>query len=100
MITHPEKVLFPDDGITKGEMADYYRFIAPVERPPADAAVLDLDALQIDWFKHVLDGASLLPLLRGEPRSDRDAIFWHFPGYLNGPVPRGRAPSRRSACRS
>ena len=24
MITHPEKVLFPDDGITKGELAAYY----------------------------------------------------------------------------
>jgi hypothetical protein len=24
VITHPEKVLFPDDGITKGELASYY----------------------------------------------------------------------------
>ncbi len=29
MITHPEKVLFPDDGITKGEVAAYYDAIAP-----------------------------------------------------------------------
>ena len=29
MITHPDKVLFPDDGITKGEMAAYYEAIAP-----------------------------------------------------------------------
>ena len=29
MITHPEKVLFPDDGITKGELAAYYEAIAP-----------------------------------------------------------------------
>ena len=28
-ITRPEKVLFPDDGITKQELADYYRRIAP-----------------------------------------------------------------------
>src|SRR5437879_12949506 len=28
-ITHPEKVLFPADGITKGELADYYQQIAP-----------------------------------------------------------------------
>ena len=28
-ISHPEKVLFPDDGITKGEMAEYYRAVAP-----------------------------------------------------------------------
>jgi bifunctional non-homologous end joining protein LigD len=28
-ITHPEKLMFPADGITKGELADYYRRIAP-----------------------------------------------------------------------
>lgn len=33
MITHPEKVLFPDDGITKGELAEYYTAIAPVMLP-------------------------------------------------------------------
>ena len=33
MISHPEKVLFPDDGITKGELASYYEAIAPVMVP-------------------------------------------------------------------
>ena len=33
MITHPEKVLFPDDGITKGELAAYYSAIAPLMVP-------------------------------------------------------------------
>lgn len=33
MITHPEKVLFPDDGITKGDLAKYYEMIAPVMLP-------------------------------------------------------------------
>ena len=33
MITHPEKVLFPDDGITKGELAAYHETIAPVLLP-------------------------------------------------------------------
>ena len=28
-ITHPEKVLFPDAGVTKGELAAYYEMIAP-----------------------------------------------------------------------
>ena len=28
-ITHPDKVLFPDDGITKGELAEYFQSIAP-----------------------------------------------------------------------
>lgn len=33
MITHPEKVLFPDDGITKGELAAYYEAVAPLMVP-------------------------------------------------------------------
>jgi bifunctional non-homologous end joining protein LigD len=33
VITHPEKVLFPDDGITKGELAAYYEMVAPVMLP-------------------------------------------------------------------
>ena len=33
MITHPEKVLFPDDGITKGELCDYYQSVAPLMVP-------------------------------------------------------------------
>ena len=33
MITHPEKVLFPDEGITKGDLAAYYEAIAPVMLP-------------------------------------------------------------------
>jgi bifunctional non-homologous end joining protein LigD len=32
-ITHPEKVLFPGDGITKGDLALYYEAIAPVMVP-------------------------------------------------------------------
>jgi bifunctional non-homologous end joining protein LigD len=33
MISHPEKVLFPGEGITKGELAAYYEAIAPVMLP-------------------------------------------------------------------
>jgi bifunctional non-homologous end joining protein LigD len=33
VITHPEKVLFPDDGITKGDLAAYYEAMAPVILP-------------------------------------------------------------------
>lgn len=29
-VSHPDKVLFPDDGITKGDVVDYYRRIADV----------------------------------------------------------------------
>jgi bifunctional non-homologous end joining protein LigD len=33
VITHPEKVLFPDDGISKGELATYYETVAAVMLP-------------------------------------------------------------------
>jgi bifunctional non-homologous end joining protein LigD len=33
VITHPEKVLFPDDAITKGDLAAYYERMAPVILP-------------------------------------------------------------------
>jgi bifunctional non-homologous end joining protein LigD len=33
VITHPEKLLFPDDGISKGELAAYYEAVAPVMLP-------------------------------------------------------------------
>jgi len=32
-ISHPDKVLFPDDGITKAELVDYYRTVAEVMLP-------------------------------------------------------------------
>ena len=33
MITHPDKVLFPDDGITKGALAAYYEAVASMMLP-------------------------------------------------------------------
>jgi bifunctional non-homologous end joining protein LigD len=33
LITHPEKILFPGEGITKGELASYYEMIAPLMLP-------------------------------------------------------------------
>jgi len=33
MITHPAKILFPEDGITKGELAAYYEAVAPFMLP-------------------------------------------------------------------
>ncbi len=33
VITHPDKILFPDDGITKGELAAYYEAVAAVMPP-------------------------------------------------------------------
>ena len=33
MITHPEKVLFPDIGVTKGDVAEYYEAVSAVMIP-------------------------------------------------------------------
>ncbi|RYG72648.1 aryl-sulfate sulfohydrolase, partial [bacterium] len=44
----------------------------------------------------ILDGESLVPLFRQEKALKRPAIFWHFPGYLNNPVQRGRDPIFRT----
>jgi arylsulfatase A-like enzyme len=48
----------------------------------------------------VLDGTSLLPLFRGEKSLPRPAVFWHFPGYLNDPVIRGRELDVRTGFRT
>jgi arylsulfatase A-like enzyme len=62
----------------------YPTFLAAAGRAPAEG--------------QVLDGTSLLPLLRGEEGFARSggAIFWHFPGYLDRPVRRGRDPVFRT----
>jgi bifunctional non-homologous end joining protein LigD len=33
VITHPDKTLFPEDGITKGQLAAYYEVVAPIMVP-------------------------------------------------------------------
>jgi arylsulfatase A-like enzyme len=48
----------------------------------------------------VLDGETLLPLLRGDGALRRQAIFWHFPGYLDTPVIRGRELDVRTGFRT
>jgi arylsulfatase A-like enzyme len=48
----------------------------------------------------ILDGESLLPLLQGKNTLQRQSIFWHFPGYLNDPVIRGRDLDVRTGFRT
>jgi len=43
VITHPDKVLFPDDGITKGELAAYYEGVAPVMLPHLRGRPITMD---------------------------------------------------------
>ncbi len=47
-----------------------------------------------------LDGENLLPLLDGSGDLNRQAIYWHFPGYLDSPVNRGRELDVRTGFRS
>lgn len=47
-----------------------------------------------------LDGLSLLPLLRETAPLAQRALFWHFPGYLNQSVTRGRDIDVRDGFRS
>ena len=43
-----------------------------------------------------LDGESLLPLFGNLGGLKRQSLFWHFPGYLDNPVLRGRDPVFRT----
>jgi len=62
VITHPAKVLFPDDGITKGELASYYESIAPIMLPHIRARPVTMERYPagIDkkgfWQKDVSNG--------------------------------------------
>ncbi len=42
-VSNPDKVLFPDDGITKGEVVGYYETVAPVMVPHAMGRPLTLE---------------------------------------------------------
>lgn len=50
--------------------------------------------------KTALDGESLLPLFKQSGALERQSIYWHFPGYLDTPVIRGRADDVRLGFRT
>ena len=62
VITHPDKVLFPDEGITKGELAAYYEAIAPIMVPHIRARPITMEryprgiGAQSFWQKDVSKG--------------------------------------------
>jgi bifunctional non-homologous end joining protein LigD len=43
LITHPDKVLFPEDGISKGELAAYYEAIAPLMLPHLEGRPITME---------------------------------------------------------
>ncbi len=44
----------------------------------------------------ILDGESIVPLMKGGTSLNREAIFWHFPAYLDGGDSESREPIFRT----
>jgi bifunctional non-homologous end joining protein LigD len=91
-ITHPEKVLFPDEGITKGELAAYYDAVGPFMLPHLRGRPATLERYPSGigekgfWQKNVARGAPEwldrveVPKRGGTVRhplvSDRRSLLW------------------------
>jgi len=54
----------------------------PITTPDFYPTFLEAAGLPLMPDQHC-DGVSLMPLLRGEPALQREAIFWHYPHYSN-----------------
>jgi len=82
-IREPFLVRWP--GVTRpGSKCD-----VPVVSTDFYPTILEMAGLPAKNGQH-LDGVSLVPLLRGRKRIDRDAIYWHYPHYSNqGGFPAG-----------
>jgi bifunctional non-homologous end joining protein LigD len=76
-VTHPEKVLFPDDGITKGDLVAYYRTVAPRMLPLIGGRPLTMQRFP--------DGIGRGGFLQKQ-------IGRHFPDWID----RVTAPNRRT----
>ncbi|AQQ10393.1 Arylsulfatase [Sedimentisphaera cyanobacteriorum] len=86
-IREPMFVVWP--GVTKpGSVCDY-----PVTSTDFYPTLLDIAGLPLQPRQHV-DGVSFAPLLKGEKKLDRKAIFWHYPHYGN----QGGSPSSAVRC--
>lgn len=54
----------------------------PVTSPDFYPTMLEMAGLPLIPQQHV-DGVSIVPLLKGEGKPDREAIYWHYPHYGN-----------------
>ena len=76
-VTHPEKVLFPADGITKGDLVGYYRTVAPRMLPLIDGRPVTMQRFP--------DGIGRGGFLQKQ-------VGRHFPDWIE----RVTAPNRRT----
>ena len=75
-IREPFLIRWP--GVTKpGSNCD-----VPVISTDFYPTILDMAGLPLKKDQH-LDGVSLVPLLKGATKIDREAIYWHYPHYSN-----------------
>jgi bifunctional non-homologous end joining protein LigD len=86
VITHPEKVLFPDSGITKGELCGYYEALAPSMIPHVRGRPITMErfpaGIEKKGFiqKDVTKGyPSWLERVEVEKRSDETGGSVHYP---------------------
>jgi bifunctional non-homologous end joining protein LigD len=88
MVTHPEKVLFPDCGITKGELCAYYEAMAPVMLPHMSGRPVTLERfpngigakgfIQKDVAKGFPEWLRRVEVWRREPRAGREETPVHY----------------------
>ncbi|HEY1115656.1 MAG TPA: sulfatase [Chitinophagaceae bacterium] len=83
-----------EGGIREPFIACWPGRIKPASHNPTPIINLDLYPTFLAAAGHdaaATDGENLLPLLLGKrPATKRSSLFWHFPGYLDNPVIRGR----------
>ena len=96
------KGCYYEGGIREPFIARWPGVIAPGSRSSIPISLVDLFPTFLEAASvpvpadKVLDGESLVPLFRNRGTWKRSAIFWHFPGYLDRPVIRGRDPIFRT----
>jgi bifunctional non-homologous end joining protein LigD len=85
-ITHPEKVLFPDDGITKGDVCAYYQAVAPLMVPHVSGRPVTMERFPAGIgkkgfiHKDVVKGfPAWLERVPVERRDEKDPGTVHYP---------------------
>lgn len=89
VITHPERLVYPDDGITKQDVVDYYRavmdWVLPpmVDRPVSIVRCPDGIAGPAFFQKHALSGLSRVGLTPIAEKNGKQADYL-YPGSPQG----------------